>query len=146
MHEPVAPPMPQRGTFLQQWVALLRQRCPQCRRGKIFRKGIVMNDPCPECGLLFEREPGYLLGAMYFSYFLSIAIMAPLFYLCLWLLPNWNQMLVALVAFVAYLPLVPFVFRYSRVFWIHYDRLLAPSNLSDHGGWKKWREERANRE
>jgi uncharacterized protein (DUF983 family) len=131
---------PPRGTFLQQACALLAQRCPRCRRGKIFRKGIVMNDPCPHCGLVFEREPGYLLGAMYFSYFLSIAIMAPLFYLCLWLLPPWNQMLVALVAFVVYLPLVPFVFRYSRVLWIHYDRLLAPSDLSDHGGWLKWRE------
>ena len=77
---------------------------------------------------------------MYFSYFLSIAIMAPLFYLFVWLLPDWNQILVALVAFVAYLPLVPLVFRYSRVLWIHYDRMLAPSDLSDHGGWRKSRE------
>lgn len=149
MHDPASHPtatQPQRGTFFQRFGALLMQRCPQCRRGKIFKKGIVMNDPCPQCGLLFEREPGYLLGAMYFSYFLSIAIMAPLFYLLLWILPDWNQMLVALFAFLAYLPLVPVVFRYSRVIWIHYDRMLAPSSLSDHGGWRKWHEEHANRE
>jgi len=126
-------------SFATQWWALLRQRCPRCRRGKIFRRLITMNDPCPECGLVFEREPGYMLGAMYFGYFLSIALMTPLFYLGIWLLPDWNQMLVALVAFLVYLPLVPVVFRYARVMWIHYDRLLAPSDLSDHEGWLKWR-------
>jgi len=30
--------------------------------------------------------------------------------------------------------------------WIHYDRLLAPSDLSDHGGWLKWRERRRDQE
>jgi hypothetical protein len=27
-----------------------------------------MNERCPYCGLKFEREQGYFLGAMYFSY------------------------------------------------------------------------------
>lgn len=141
MNDPATPP---RGTFFQQAGAALTQRCPRCRRGPIFRKGVHMHELCPACGLDFEREPGYLLGAMYFSYFLSIAIMAPLFYLCLWLLPPWHEMLVALIAFVIYLPLVPLVFRYSRVLWIHYDRMLAPSDLSDHGGWRQWRDRRRN--
>src|SRR5262249_45077782 len=112
-HAPVESPRPV-PLSARLW-AIVRQRCPRCRRGKIFRKYITMNDPCPECGLIFEREPGYMLGAMYFGYFLSVAIMAPLFYLLTWLLPEWNQMLVALVAFIAYLPLVPVVFRYARV-------------------------------
>lgn len=137
---------PPRGSFLQQLAAILAQRCPRCRRGKIFRKGIVMNDPCPECGMVFEREPGYLLGAMYFSYFLGVAIIAPLFFLGIWLLPDWNQIAVAGIVLAIYLPLVPIVFRYSRVIWIHYDRMLAPSDLSDHGGWRKWREAERERQ
>ena len=44
-----------------------------------------MNDPCPVCGLVFEREPGYFLGAMYFSYALAVFIIAPLFILLYWL-------------------------------------------------------------
>jgi uncharacterized protein (DUF983 family) len=135
---------PERRSAWGGWLALLRQRCPRCRRGKIFRSGITMNDPCPECGLIFEREPGYLLGAMYFSYFLGIAIITPLFFGGKWLLPEWNEMLIALTVVIIYLPLVPIVFRYSRVMWIHYDRLWAPSDLSDHQGWRKWREQESD--
>jgi uncharacterized protein (DUF983 family) len=121
--------------------AVLLQRCPRCRQGRIFRGVIAMNDPCPVCDLVFEREPGYLLGAMYFSYFLSVALTAGFFYLFKWLLPDLHEMLVALVTMIAYLPFIPLVFRYSRVIWIHYDRMLAPSSLSDHEGWLQWREE-----
>jgi uncharacterized protein (DUF983 family) len=126
-------------------IALLLQRCPRCRTAPIFRGFITMNDPCPLCDLVFEREPGYLLGAMYFSYFMSVGLIASFFYLLKWLLPPWHEMVVALVTMIIYLPFVPFVFRYSRVIWIYYDRLIAPSSLSDHQGWLKWREQRASK-
>ena len=31
-----------------------------------------MNEPCPRCGLRFEREPGYWTGAMVASYALGV--------------------------------------------------------------------------
>ena len=37
----------------------------------MFRGVFAMNDPCPVCGLLFKREEGTFLGAMYVSYVLS---------------------------------------------------------------------------
>src|SRR5689334_512492 len=57
--------------------SIYHQLCPICRSGPIFRvplwRGfLAMNEKCPVCGLRFEREPGYFLGAMYFSYLLSI--------------------------------------------------------------------------
>jgi len=33
-----------------------------------------MHDRCPGCGLHFNREPGYFLGAMYISYGLGLAV------------------------------------------------------------------------
>ena len=51
--------------------AIVRQRCPRCWKGRMFRGGLSMNDPCPECGLIFQREEGYFLGAMYVSYGIS---------------------------------------------------------------------------
>ena len=57
------------------FVAALRQRCPKCRDGPIFSGRVRMNEFCPRCGLRFEREPGYFLGAMYFSYVLAIPIL-----------------------------------------------------------------------
>jgi hypothetical protein len=100
-----------------------------------------MNDPCPVCGLVFEREPGYFFGAMYFSYFIAVAILVPLWLLAGWLFPNMDPLLVPLVAFIPYIPLIPTVFRYSRVMWIYFDRGVSPSELSSHQGWLKWREQ-----
>jgi len=110
--------------------AILRQRCPRCQEGRMFRGRFTMNDPCPVCGLIFEREEGYFLGAMYFSYFISSAILIAFYIAAYLLLPGWNSMLLALVAVVPYLPFVPLVFRYSRVLWIHFERFASPSDVS----------------
>src|SRR5205823_12238369 len=99
-----------------------------------------MNGPCPVCGLLFDGAPGYFFGAMYFSYALGVIILVPLYYLTRWLFPDLNCLLAPLVAFIPFLFLVPVVFRYSRVLWIYFDRTIAPSELSDHQGWKRWKE------
>ena len=85
-----------------------------------------MNQACPACGLVFEREPGYFLGAMYISYGLSICVLG-LFMLAghlLW--PEVDLGLMVLIAAGVYLPFVPMVFRYSRVLWIHFDRWAWP--------------------
>jgi uncharacterized protein (DUF983 family) len=105
--------------------AMLRQRCPRCRQGRVFRGALEMNPACPVCGLSFEREQGYFLGAMYISYALSTVLLGLLTW-GLWLLLNWDLGLLVLLACVLYLPVVPVVFRYSRVLWIHFDRWAWP--------------------
>lgn len=120
--------------------ALLLQRCPRCREGKMFRGTFTMNDLCPVCGMVFEREQGYFFGAMYFSYALAVAILTPLFFFLQWLQPDWPGPVVVLLAMALYLPLVPAVFRYARVLWTYFDRAGAPSDLTSHAGWSRWRE------
>jgi uncharacterized protein (DUF983 family) len=115
------------------WKSLLRQRCPVCQRGAIFRGALAMNDDCPVCGLHFEREPGYFLGALYVSYFLSIVVLGVFMLVGALTWPRLDLGLVVLVAAVAYLPLVPLVFRYSRVLWIHFDRWFAPEASEEDG-------------
>lgn len=85
-----------------------------------------MHPACPVCGLKFEREPGYFLGAMYVSYALSIPPVL-LLVLAFWRIVRWPYDLAILAAFVAYLPLVPFVSRLARVVWIHLDRTMDPN-------------------
>jgi uncharacterized protein (DUF983 family) len=106
--------------------ALLRQRCPACRRGPVFATSTRMNERCPACGLVFEREEGYFLGAMYISYGLSslLLILGMLAAHLIW--PEMDLGWAVLLAVVAYLPFVPAVFRYSRVMWIYFDRWLWP--------------------
>jgi uncharacterized protein (DUF983 family) len=112
--------------------AILLQRCPRCREGRMFRGMFAMNDPCPVCGLVFEREPGYFFGAMYFSYAIAVAILIPAFFLLQALLPGRSDFLIAFLAALIYLPLAPMVFRYSRVLWVAFDRAVSPSELSTH--------------
>ena len=106
--------------------AVLRQRCPVCRRGRIFGGAITMNEHCPVCGIKFEREEGYFLGAMYFSYGMAVTFLALAFVAGLLLFPGWPQEAVAGLAVAVFLPFVPLVFRYSRVLWIHCDRWAWP--------------------
>ena len=111
------------------WAALL-QRCPRCCRGPMFRGWFQMNDACPRCSLRFEREPGYFLGAMYFSYALSIPILG----ICLWLwhllLPTLRWEFVIGLAGLSYIPFTPVVFRYSRILWLYFDRWVSPSSFN----------------
>src|SRR5262249_30124653 len=99
--------------------AMIRQRCPHCREGRMFSGVWHMNDPCPVCGKLFQREEGYFLGAMYFSYALATAVLIPLYVLAFLVLPTNDTLVIALFATGLYLPLVPAVFRYSRVLWVY---------------------------
>src|SRR3954447_20105107 len=75
----IMPPLRNPSTFQ----SIVQQRCPRCRVGKIFRNSIFkiyrwpkMYEHCPECGLKFEREGGYFLGAMYISYGLGVVSVA----------------------------------------------------------------------
>lgn len=92
-----------------------------------------MNRTCPACGLVFEREEGYFLGAMYFSYALSILFLGGLTYAGSLLLPGWDLGTVVLLAGVVYLPFVPLAFRYSRVIWMYFDHWAWPTRAHEKG-------------
>src|SRR5947208_393154 len=102
--------------------AMLGQRCPRCRQGKIFRNWIDPYKNCPACQMPFERERGYYIGAMYFSYALSIVFIS--LFMLLWYLvfPNLGLWWLSLLACATFLPFVPMIYRYSRVIWMHFDR------------------------
>jgi uncharacterized protein (DUF983 family) len=110
--------------------AIFHQVCPRCRRGPIFRlplwRGpLATYERCPVCGLKYEREPGYFLGAMYFSYMLSIPPGLAIV-LLLWRSTGWDFDVVMMAAFVAWLPFVPLISRYARVLWMYVDRHFDP--------------------
>ncbi len=106
---------------------VLRQLCPRCGAGKVFTGMFRMHESCPVCALPFRREPGYFLGAMYFSYALGGVVLAAII-LLLWLtvLADWQLHWIVLPALVLFLPFLPLVFRYSRVLWMHFDRFFDP--------------------
>lgn len=84
-----------------------------------------MNETCPACGIVFEREHGYWTGAMYVAYGLAIPMLMGLT-LLVWLITQAGVGKSYLLAVVLYCPLIPTVFRYSRVLWMHFDQVLDP--------------------
>jgi hypothetical protein len=90
-----------------------------------------MNERCPVCGLKFEREPGYFLGAMYVSYGLGIVTVAIITALLWWLTGWWITKSTIWAVFI-FLPLVPTISLLARVLWIYLDQAIDPdrSNLS----------------
>ena len=102
-------------------------RCPRCRHGRIFRGQFAMHEACPVCGLRFERESGYFTGAMYVSYALAVPVMAVCVVAVLLVAPSLSFEATVGVAALLFLPFVPAIFRYSRIFWIHLDQTVDPS-------------------
>ena len=89
-----------------------------------------MYEACTECGVVYGRENGYFTGAMIVSYMLAVPLLA-LLTLAVVLVTGWRFDVVLLIAAVYFLPFVPAVFRYSRVIWMHFDRVVDPSLESE---------------
>ena len=110
--------------------AIVHQMCPRCRSARMFRSSVFrgfpkMHQRCTSCGLKFEREPGYFLGAMYISYALSLTAIVLLAVL-LWLVTRWSIMRVTVWAILLFLPLAPALTLFSRVLWMYLDWAFDP--------------------
>lgn len=109
--------------------ATLALRCPRCLRGRVWRSFLGMHERCPECGLVFEREPGYFTGAMVVSYALAVPTYGLI--VIVLLLAGLETGVALVVGGALYLVLAPFILRYSRVIWLHFDWLLDSDERGD---------------
>lgn len=107
--------------------AIIEAKCPRCRQGNMFvyssflpGKFAKMHHNCPNCGVTFEPETGFYIGAMYVSYGFGVGILAVIFVALNVFAndpPTWVYMLI--VTFSLLLS-VPFSYRYSRVLYLHW--------------------------
>lgn len=114
-------------TGFQKCKALLLQRCPNCCQGPIYERGMNMHARCPVCNILYEREPGYFLGALYISYGMASILLMLALWVSHLLLPTVDLGWLVLVCAVFFIPFVPAVTRYSRVIWMFFDRWAWPT-------------------
>ncbi len=84
-----------------------------------------MHDRCPACALLFEREQGYFVGAIYVNYAATVGITIVGFFLLdhYTALSVTTQIALWSVFGIAF-PL--FFFRYSRSLWLSVEYLFNP--------------------
>ena len=94
---------------------LLSNKCPKCLKGDIFRRFLTMNKSCPDCGHVFEREPGYFTGAMFLD-----CIFLPLSAIPTMAIFSYNGAYIAggVFSLLQIIIISPIVFHFSRLLWI----------------------------
>lgn len=79
-----------------------------------------MRPTCPNCGLKYERAPGYFLGSAYINYGLTAVLITSAYVGLRYGAGFRNDTIVwPLAAFVVVFPLL--FFRYARALWLAID-------------------------
>ena len=103
----------------------LGRRCPYCGGAGIFAGYFSLRERCPTCGVSFDREEGYFLGAMLVNLlvaeFLTVAVaVALMIFTDLSLLP----LEAIAISLAVGLPIL--FYPYSRMLWMALDLLVDP--------------------
>jgi uncharacterized protein (DUF983 family) len=108
-------------------LAMLAQKCPRCHRGNLFTHGMYnlahyteMPCACSGCGLAFEPEPGFYIGAMYISYVFTTGIVLLVGVVVYNLLHDPDTWVYVASVTVAIVLLLPALLRYSRTVMLYF--------------------------
>ncbi|HET6371754.1 MAG TPA: DUF983 domain-containing protein [Candidatus Polarisedimenticolia bacterium] len=100
-------------------------RCPRCGTRPVFSGWFRMRRSCRGCELVFEREPGYFIGAIYLNYGFTAALMIGGYFALEVLTPvGPAARLIACAAVGVAVPIL--FFRHARVLWLGIDIYLDP--------------------
>ena len=84
-----------------------------------------MNTHCTDCGVKYEREPGFFLGAIYFNYGLT-ALVVIIAYPALKFTGTLDGPLLQILS-LGFVVLFPLWFhRYARSLWLGFDEYIDP--------------------
>jgi uncharacterized protein (DUF983 family) len=102
-------------------------RCPRCGVGPLFEARFRMYARCTRCGYVFEREPGYFIGAMYINYGITAVLVLGGHFILDALVPLSLATHVLLFGAAAIaLPLA--FFRHARGLWLAFDFIFDPGD------------------
>ena len=107
--------------------SVFNNKCPNCHGDDVFinksyfnlKQFDKMHKKCTQCGLLYEKEPGFFYGAMYVSYTLMV----------IWFVFTWgiNSFFIHADAFyyltflsISIVLLMTYTFRISRLIWMNF--------------------------
>jgi uncharacterized protein (DUF983 family) len=100
----------------------LRRACPRCGHSPVFSSFYDLTDRCAGCDLLFEREPGYWIGAMIINTALISFLFLASMGLGMWLFwPDvpWGWLLGGVITLNAVIPVV--FYPLSKTLWVALD-------------------------
>jgi hypothetical protein len=78
-----------------------------------------MHHKCSNCGYVFDREPGYFLGAMYISYGISVFLGLITFLVCYFFFPDLPTIWVPIIILAVILLFAIKSWKLSRIIYMH---------------------------
>lgn len=109
----------------------LKLRCPACGLGSLYQSFFKMRDECFYCGLVFTREQGYFVGAIYLNLVATEVLVFIAYLICLLALRTPDNVTYT-VAFALALVLPVILNRHARSLWLSLDYLVDPPRTSVH--------------
>ncbi|MBC7486716.1 MAG: DUF983 domain-containing protein [Cytophagaceae bacterium] len=111
---------------MRKLLAIVRMKCPKCYEGNMYKdinpfhvKQLhAMPERCDKCGQPFNPEPGFYMGAMYVSYGLCVGLFIACFF-GFYIMLGVDPVVLLVIYGLTLLALFPFIFRYSRVVYLH---------------------------
>ena len=98
------------------------KHCPRCGGGHLYHHYFTMKPDCPTCGLHFEREEGYWVGALAVNIALVFAIFTIAFVLILTFTIPDVPVVPVLAVLVPVMVLGPVLFYpWSKTLWMFID-------------------------
>ena len=103
----------------------LRLRCPECGLGRLYRAPFRMKAECEYCDLVYEREQGYFIGAIYLNVIGTESLLLGTLLIYGLVTGKVNEpILTVLIGLALVLPLL--FFHHSRSLWMSIDHTLNP--------------------
>ncbi len=108
------------------------RRCPYCGATGIFSSFWSLRQQCPRCGVVFEREDGYFLGAY------AVNLIAAEFLgfggiLILLISSNLSTLALQLIAVVVAIGLPVLGYPFTRSLWMVIDLMIHHPELQPRG-------------
>lgn len=112
----------------------LLKRCPRCGAGRLYQRWFRMVERCPACGLRFEREPGFFIGAYFINFAITEGLLFAVVMVFLFVKDANNDAsvvwpLVAGGLFAVFAPLL--FYPWSRTIWSAIDLAMTPLELNE---------------
>ncbi len=102
-------------------------RCPNCGRGRLFRRGFTMYTKCTVCGWRFEREEGYWTGAIAVNLIVTELLIALAVVPLAIAFAAAHQPPTLLLIGLPLPILLPFLFfRHAKSLWMCFDFIVHP--------------------
>lgn len=100
----------------------LRLRCPACGQSLIAQSPFKIRHHCPSCGVLFQREDGFFVGAITINVVITELIVLALYLTCLLTMNNYQLILVVLFVVGLLFPVA--FYHHSWSLWLSLDHLI----------------------